>query len=315
MLLLAATTLAVAASSPASYRVIATVPLIVDGQVLRTFTFDPVANRLYAGSDRGLFWIDLTEPQPRLKGPMFKHDIIKIEMAPDVGRLFFLTKEEAWSADVRQGGAPVMLAEVRAYDLAYEPVRKEVYVAPRQAVLWAFDAKTGERGPDVALPGWLGRGLEAVPGRVFLDVEGQPDLHVLDSSTRRVQPWKVKGRFIPPAYLDADPKGRYLFAAFYRDIVAIDIASAAVVGHLVKPTPPAIAYDPGAGLLIAVWNEDPGGGVFDTRLGVYRVEASGFVEVARLPNPPLGGVGVEPTSHGFIQQARYSLVVWGWKAP
>jgi hypothetical protein len=58
-------------------------------------------------------------------------------MAPDLGRLFFITKDEAWYLDVRQSGAPVQLAVVRAYDLAYEPVRKEVYVAPRQPVLWA----------------------------------------------------------------------------------------------------------------------------------------------------------------------------------
>jgi hypothetical protein len=290
-----------------AYGVISTVPFIVDGQQLRTFAFDPIGNRFFAGSDRGLFWIDLAEPKPRLKGPLIRHDIIKIEVAPDVGRLFFLTPEELWSLDIRALGNPVLIGAGRAYDLAYEPTRKEMYVTPRLPVVWVISAETGERAPDIQLPGWLGRGLEAVPGRVFLDVEGQPDLYVIDAKTRDVSPWKVKGPFVPPGYLDADPTGRYLFARYDRYVVAIDIEKAAVVDQLAMLSTPSIAYDPGTERLIVTW-QDPVKS--DISIAVYRVDAKGFTEEARLKNPRLGRSGVEPTSFGFVQQAQYALYVW-----
>jgi hypothetical protein len=292
------------------YAVVATVPFIVDGQQLRTFGFDPIGHRFYAGSDRGLFWIDLNEAKPRLKGPLIKHDIIKIEVAPDVGRLFFLTPEELWSLDIRRGGEPVMLGEGRAYDLAYEPTRREIYVTPRLPEVWVFSAVTGEQAPDITLPGWLGRGLEAVPGKVFLDVINQPDLYVIDAKTRDVSPFKVKGPFVPPGYLDADPAGRYLFARYDRFVVAIDIATATVVDQLAMLTQPSIAYDPGAERLIVTW-QDPVKS--DVSIVVYRMEPTGFKEESRLGNPRLGRSGVEPTGQGFVQQAQYALYVWAMK--
>jgi hypothetical protein len=309
VLVAAAVPLAAGQIKPA-YSVVSTVPFIVDGQQLRTFVFDPVGNRFFAGSDRGLFWIDLNEPKPRLKGPLVKHDIIKIEVAPDVGRLFYLTPEELWSLDIRKLGEPVLLGAGRAYDLAYEPTRKEMYVTPRLPVVWVFSAETGERAPDIKLPGWLGRGLEAVPGRVFLDVDGQPDLYLIDAKTREVSPWKVKGPFVPPGYLDADPTGRYLFARYDRYVVAIDIEKAAVIDQLAMLSTPSIAYDPGAERLIVTW-QDPVKS--DISIVVYRVDEKGFTEERRLGNPRLGRSGVEPTSHGFVQQAQYSLYVWAMK--
>lgn len=299
-------------TKPAAYAVVGTVPFVVDGQQLRTFVFDPGGNRFYAGSDRGLFWIDLNEARPRLKGPLVKHDIIKIEVAPDVGRLFYLTPEELWSLDIRRGGEPVMLGEGRAYDMAYEPTRKELYVTPRLPEVWVFSALTGEQAPDIKLPGWLGRGLEAVPGRVFLDVINQPDLYVIDANTREVSPFKVKGPFVPPAYLDADPTGRYLFARYDRYVVAIDIAKAAVVDQLAMLNQPAIAYDPGAERLIVTW-EDPVKS--DVSIVVYRMDETGFKEETRLKNPRLGRSGVEPTGFGFVQQAQYAMYVWSMKKP
>ena len=295
-----------------AYSVVSTVPFIVDGQQLRTFAFDPVGNRFYAGSDRGLFWIDLNEPKPRLKGPLIKHDIIKIEVAPDVGRLFFLTPEELWTLDIRNLGEPVLLGAGRAYDLAYEPTRKEMYVTPRLPVVWVFNAVTGEQAPDIKLPGWLGRGLEAVPGRVFLDVSGKPDLYVIDAKTREVKPYKVKGQFVPPGFLEADPRGKYLFASYDRHVVAIDVERASVVGRLTFLMGASIAYDAVAQRLI-VSREDPV--EHDVVIGVYSIDDKGFHEEGRLKNPSLGRVGVEPTSRGFIQQAQYAMYVWALPKP
>ena len=307
LFLVAAVAPLAASQSKPAYSVVSTVPFIVDGQQLRTFVFDPVGNRFFAGSDRGLFWIDLNEPKPRLKGPLVKHDIIKIEVAPDVGRLFYLTPEELWSLDIRKLSEPVLLGAGRAYDLAYEPTRKEMYVTPRQPVVWVFSAETGERAPDIKLPGWLGRGLEAVPGKVFLDVSGKPDLYAIDATTRSVAPYKVKGPFVPPGFLEADPTGRYVFAAYDRYVVAIDVQKAAVVDRLVFMSNPSIAYDAAAARLI-VSRTDPV--EHDVVIGVYRIDEKGFHEETRLKNPDLGRVGVEPTSHGFIQQAQYAMYVW-----
>lgn len=310
LVLVAAVAPLAASQNKPAYSVVSTVPFVVDGQQLRTFVFDPVGNRFFAGSDRGLFWIDLNEPKPRLKGPLVKHDIIKIEVAPDVGRLFYLTPEELWSLDIRKPSEPVLLGAGRAYDLAYEPTRKEMYVTPRQPVVWVFSAETGERAPDIKLPGWLGRGLEAVPGRVFLDVSNQPDLYAIDARTREVSPFKVKGPFVPPGYLDADPTGRYLFARYDRYVVAIDVATATVVDQLAMLSQPSIAYDPAAERLIVTW-QDPL--TSDISIAVYRMEPTGFKEETRLKNPRLGRSGVEPTGHGFVQQAQHSLYVWAMK--
>ena len=308
LLMIAAAVGPVAASQGApAYSVVSTVPFIVDGQQLRTFAFDPVGNRFYAGSDRGLFWIDLNDAKPRLKGPLIKHDIIKIEVAPDVGRLFFLTPEELWTLDLRNLGEPVLLGAGRAYDLAYEPTRREMYVTPRLPVVWVFNAMTGEQAPDIKLPGWLGRGLEAVPGKVFLDVSGKPDLYVIDAKTRAVTTYKVKGPFVPPGYLEADPSGRYVFASYDRHVVAIDVEKAAVVGRLTFLNAAAIAYDAVAKRLI-VSRQDPVEN--DVVIGVYTIDEKGFHEERRLKNPDLGRVGVEPTGRGFIQQAQYALYVW-----
>ena len=46
---------------------------------------------------------------------------------------------------------------------------------------------------------------------------------------------------------------------------------------------------------------------------MYRVDDKGFHEETRLKNPDLGRVGVEPISHGFVQQAQYAMYVWAMK--
>ncbi len=293
------------------YTSVGTIPFVVDGQVLRTFVFDPGANRLYAGSDRGLFWTDLGDPSPRLKGPMFKRDIRKIQFAPDLGRLFYTTDDEVGYADVRTGGEPTALVvDFHATDLTYEPTRHELYVSSRDPRLLIFDAKSPERGTPLELPGWYGLELEAIPGRVFLSVGGKDGLYTIDAATHRVSEWPVTGRISTPAYLEADPSGQYLFLAYYREIVAIDIAKAAVVGRVVTATVPAIAFDPGTRLLVATWNDDPP----PTRVIVYRVDDHGLSTVAQLKNPDVGEVGVEPMNGGFVQAGHHALILWRSRA-
>jgi hypothetical protein len=297
----------IARQAAPAYAVVATLPSAVDGQPLRTFAFDPGRNRIYAGSNRGLFWIDLSDPKPRVKGPFIRKNILHIELAPELSRVFYMTPDEVGYADLDRFGESTQLArDFVPRDIVYEPSKKELYVALREQKLLVFDAQTGRAGDDVPLPGWYATQLEAIPGRVFLSLSDKDGLYVLDAATHRVAAWPVEGRVITPSYIEADPAGHYLFLAFYREIIAIDIARAAVVGRQVTYSTPSIAFDPGERVLVATWNAEPP----PTRVAAFRVDASGLAEVARFENPRVGEAGVEPTSHGFIQNGHLALLVW-----
>ena len=289
------------------YAVIAKLPSAVEGQPLRTFAFDPGKNRLYLGSNRGLFWVDVSEPEPRVKGPIIRENILHIEIAPELQRMFYMTPDEVGYADLDRFGESAKLAtDLVPQDLVYEPTRREVYVSVRDPHLLVFDATTGRKGDDVPLPGWYGVELESIPGRVFLSVGGKEGLYTVDPATHVVAPWPVDGRIVTPARIEADPSGQYLFLSYYREIVAIDIARAKVLGRVVTFSTPSIAFDPGEHVLIATWRDDQS----PARVVAFRASADGFNEVARYKNPNVGMVGVEPTSHGFVQAGSLSLLVW-----
>lgn len=289
------------------YAKFAELPFRVDGQPLRTFAFDAARNRIYAGSNRGLFWVDLADPKPRVKGPIIRKNIVRIEFAPELSRMFYATPDEVGYADLDKfGESRRLIGDIVPRDLVYEPTRREVFVATRDPRLIAFDGQTARREDDVPLPGWYGVELEAIPGRVFFSLGDRDGLYTLDAATHHVAPWPVTGRVVTPAYIEADPAGQYLFLSYYREIVAIDIARATVVGRVVTFSTPAIAFDPGERLLIATWRNDPP----PTKIVAYRVEADGLMPVAELENPDVGESGVEPTSHGFIQAGHLALIVW-----
>ena len=297
-----------ASSQQAPYTHVATLPSIVDGQPLRTFAFDPVLQRLYAGSDRGLFWSDLAEPQPRIKGPLVRQDIQVVEIAPDLGRVFFIAADGVYGYDVRMPGTARLIARRdQAADLAYEPTRHQLYIAeartPRVRVV---DARSGEQGADITVPGWWAQDLEAVPGRVFLTVGGRQGLHTIDAATHRVAPWPLSQRFTTPARADADATGRFLFIANSREFAAIDAESGQVIGRVRTPFPPTIAFDAATSRLVATWNNDPP----PVNIVVYDVSATGLKEIARLRNPASGLTGVEPITQGFIQRGWKSLLIW-----
>jgi hypothetical protein len=298
--------------APPPYTHVATVESIVDGQPLRAFTYDPVADRFYAGSDRGLFWIDLSEPSPRLRGPLVRKDILAIEAAPDLGRVFFLTDDEIGYVDARTPGSAVHVApRDRALDIAYEPTRRELYAGTRTPRVRVFDAASGERGPDVELPGWWAENLEAMPGRVLLTVGGTQGIFTIDAATRKAARWQLSSPFVTPAYIEADPAGRYVFLNNSRDIAVVDATSGVVLGRRATPTPAAIAFDPASSLLIATWADDPP----PIRVVVFRVSKAGLAQVAELDNPVRGRRGVESVSRGFVQDGLRTLLVWRARAP
>jgi DNA-binding beta-propeller fold protein YncE len=297
-------------SKDTPYAQVARVPSIVDGQGLNSFAFDPVDQRLYAGSRNGVFWLDLKERDPRLKGPMLRKPIGTIEIAPEAGRLFYVTPDEFGSINLRTNEPPRILGgqQWRTARLAYEPTRKEMYIATHERGIVAYDTVTGERGPTLQEPGWFANALEAVPGKVFFSVENKSGLYVIDAASHTIAPWPVTGKLVTPAYLDADPTGQYLFATYDRHVVAIDIPSATVVARRTTASGARIAFDPERRLLVVSEYDRPGHPLI--RLRAFSVDAKGLTEVAELKNPADGQVGLESFRGGFLQEGYRSLLLW-----
>ncbi|HKW01689.1 MAG TPA: hypothetical protein VJN96_17810 [Vicinamibacterales bacterium] len=302
------TPLAARQSAAPTYTKVAELPSIIDGTGVRSLKYDATRNRLYAAVQTGLFWIDLSEKKPRVKGPFVRKNIVKIEFAPEVEKIFYMTADEVGYADLeRFGESKTLKTNLTPIDIVYEPTHKELYVATRDKHLMVFDGASGRAGDDVPLQGWFAVELEAIPGRVFVELADKQGLYTIDAATHQMAPWPVTGRLFTPAYLEADPAGEYLFATFYREFVAIDVKRAAVVGNIVTPSVPAIAFDPGERLLIVTWGDDDPP---PFKVRTYRPTADGLAEVDRLENPRVGVSGVEPTSHGFVQSGHLALLIW-----
>ena len=297
--------------NPSLYSHVATLPDTVGGQGLASFAFDRAANRLYAGSTLGLFWVDVNDPRPVWKGPMFKSNILHIEFGPEVRRVFYMSREDVGYVDVDALETPHSIAKLRAHDIVYEPTRQELYVAYRAPRVQVFSATSGERSGAIELPSWYAESLEAIPGRVFLTLPTKNELYAIDAASHHVGAWPVTGKIVTPAYLEADPAGRFLFLRYYQNVVAIDTSSAKVIGRISSGSTPAIAFDPGTNLLVTTfpYSSPP------FKVAAYRVDDSGFTQVAAMDNPSIGISGVEPTSSGFLQAGVHSLLVWTLKNP
>jgi hypothetical protein len=301
------TSLAARQSSLPQYSVAGTLPDVVDGQPLRTFAFDPASNRLYAGARSGLYWSDLSEAKPRIKGRLADKAIFKIEIALDLGRVFYATPEEVGYVDLVAGSKAVPFARMGATDMVYEPTRHELYVSSRVPKVFVFNAQSGRLAASIPLPGWFGYELEAIPGRVFLQLGGEDGLYAIDGETRQTARWPVTGRVLTPAAVNADPAGQYLFLTSGVEVVAIDVAKAAVIGKVNTGSTASIAFDRGTGLLLAAWADRVTPTV---NVAAYRPGADGLVRVARFENPATGMVGLDRTGHGFVQIGFHQLLVW-----
>lgn len=298
-------------AGPSPYGSAVRLPSIVNGQSLYSFSHDAVAKRLYAANEQGLFWVDLTEASPRVKGPLINKRITSIEVAGDTGRLFYTTMDEVGMVNLRTTDAPVRLMgkQWKSARFAYEPTRKQMYLPTRTGEVLVFDAESGERSPDIVVPGDYVNMLEAIPGRVFFTLSNKSGLYAIDAATKAVSPWKVTGKMVTPVYLDADPSGKYLFATYERYVLAIDVERATVVGRLITATGGRIAFDPETRLLIASQYEEIGHPRI--RLAAYRVGDDGFTETARLKILADAEPGLESLrSGGFLQSGHRSLFVW-----
>lgn len=286
-------------------------PISVAGRTLISFTFDPTTKTLYAASDHAIYRAETSAAKPRLR-ELSRRRFTRIEIAPDLGKLFFLGIDEVGYVDLRAASpqAVRIAALPKPVDLAYEPANQELYVSTWRGPMIVFDAKSGERGATLDVPGWTAYDLEGTRGRVFFMLDSVFGLFTVDAATHAVAPWQVTGRISTPAQLDAAPDGRYLFMAYEREFVAIDIASATVLGRVITSKVPSIAFDPESSLLVATWDDDPP----PTRIVTYAVSGNGLTETARIPNAATGRAGVEPMYGGFLQRGVRDLIVWRRRA-
>jgi len=317
--------LGVLSAAPAAdpgYTPVAKLPVIIDGQPLRDFAFDASASRLFACSKLGLFWAELGRARPVLKGPLFAKDLLRIELAPDLGRLFYFTDDEIGFVDIRNDPTvpvPLSTGPFRAVEMVYEPTRREIYIATRSPRIIVIDGLSGRQGRDVTVPGWYAFGLEATPGRVFMNVGSKGGLFQIDAGTHEVTGWEVEGDLGTPLTLESDRSGRTLFAAFDRYLVAIDTQTAREKARLVTSRSSSMAFDPGTAWLVASWS--------DWQRPVLRMRAftvdDAFLEAADIdgaqgeipysaqtPVPRL-----EPLYRGFLQVGRRSMIVWRANVP
>jgi len=297
---------AVASSPSPLYAPTAVLPRVINGRPVGSLIFDRTGHRLYAGTDRGLFWADLTQDKPIFVGPVFKGFVRKVEVAPDLGRVFFATFDLVGYVDVRDLSTPHTIAEMHPEDVVYEPSRHEIYVTSRDPNVRVFDARTGESSGTIDLPGWNGSELEAIPGAVFLGVSSKDGLYKIDAATHTLMPFATDAKLATPFRLEADPAGKYLFASYYQHIVAIEPATGRILGRATTQNAPSIAYDAGSDVLIATWDNEPP----PIKVVVFRMDASGLSPLTQLQNPAKGRVGVEPTNRGFLQFAAREIIVW-----
>src|SRR5688572_24890158 len=92
-----------------SYTQVGRLPRVVASESLVNFLFDPVGRRLYAQSRGGVYWVDVREREPRLNGPILPRSTGAIEIAPDLGRLYFADKDEFGYLNLRSNEPPKTL--------------------------------------------------------------------------------------------------------------------------------------------------------------------------------------------------------------
>jgi hypothetical protein len=304
--LLAGATAFASTPSPQPYHVVASLASVMNGRPLSWLVFDRQSNKLFAASVEGVYTADLAAPKPQMSGPIVKAHASVIEVAPDLGRVFYGGVDGiGWVPE--RGGAPVQISDKFAWDLVYEPTHHEIYASFQfLPYVMVFDARTGERRAVLNVPGWNASQLEAVPGKVFMLVGGKNGVFTIDANTRAVSPWEVDGKLITPGMLQADPSGRYLFMARPSEIDQIDIATHRIVGKAAMFGMPSISFDAANGKLVAAWPEET---FLKERLIVFQPGADGLKQVAQLTNTT-GGIHLIRTNHGFIQHGDHAFLVW-----
>jgi hypothetical protein len=317
-ILLLATTAAYGRADDPPYIQAGRVAKAVGTGVMNEFVFDPVGRRLYGRNGEGVYWVDPRAAGSRFNGPILLRRTGAIEIAPDLGRLYFSKDRDHFGyVNLRTNAPPTTLVgkEWRGGWMVYEPVRKEIYTPTRALgdTMAVYEADTGTLTREITLPGSRVTRLEAVPGKVFFTVEGKFGLHVIDATTHAVRPWPVNGTMVEPGRLEVDPSGRHMITQYERHVVAIDIPSARVIGQLLIPGLDDFAFDPERRLVVLAVHDPPDHP--KVRLRTYALNANGFSEVAELKNPEEASAGLTSMNGGFMQAGRHSLFIWSTAPP
>jgi DNA-binding beta-propeller fold protein YncE len=295
------------------YSQVSRLPRVVDSGAFVQFAFDPVGRRLYAHSREGVYAIDVQAREPEATGPILPRTIASIEMAPDLGRLYFAREREQFGYLNLRTNQKTILAgpEWQGGWLVYEQTRRELYTPTRfrGETISVYDGDTGKRTAEIKLPGFQVTALESVPGKVFFSVANKAELYSIDAATHTVTPWRVNGQKITlPARLHGDPAGQYLFLGYDRHVLAVDPQSGNAIARLLTGGSPSFAFDPEKRLLVVSALEHPDHP--RVRLHTYSIGPSGFTLVGELPNRQNEGWGLVSMYGGFLQQGYDSLLFW-----
>ena len=306
------TGLAGQAPSSSTYTQVASAPSVINGQAIDSVAFDAEGRRLYCATNGGLFWLDVDAEKPTWNGPTFRAGIASLKFASGLKRLFFAASQDVGFVDIATLDQPRSFAHIRATSLAYEPQQREVYVASRNNKVLVFNASTLAPSDTVTVPGWQAVLAEAIPGRVFATVPDKPGLFVINALSHKMGPWPVADTITAPADIEVEPSGAHIFVAYEHHIIAIDTSNATIVARIDTPGKSTIAYDPGAGVLLATHTHpDPP----PLRISAYRLVGSELQELSTVTSPGEATGRIEPTSHGFVQAAHLSWLLWKAERP
>ena len=268
--------------------------LHVDG--LGGVSFDPRSGRLWLGSRHGLISVSIADNR-MTPAVTAVHHVGDVELAPDLERIFFVAERDQLTyVDLKSPASPVAIGRVdRVTELVYEPVRRELYALTATAEVVVFNAASGERGVRIELPGREGRSPVTIGGRVYLTIAGRKGVFAIDGTTHEVTPQATLGEDSPQA-IEVDAANGLFFFAYPRAIAVVDVETGKVFGRRVLTSVGAIAFDPGAGLLIATNPTPP------RALETFRVTPGGLEAIDRLKWVQPGLNRLQPTSFGFIQR-------------
>ena len=240
-------------------------------------------------------------------GPLTHAFVQSVEVAPDLGRVFYSGPTEIGYVD-EQGGKGVTLEPHYAGSLAYEPTEHELYASfellPEIAI---FNARTGRLATRLKLPGWSAFQLVAVPGKVFMllkDKDGMCTIKRHNPPSSRLGPSKASPR---RADLKPTRTTNALFFTRENEVDAIDIARQTVIAKISVSGEPSVSFDTDSGLLVVGWlHSSPQ--KFDV-LQVVRPTGDGLIPVTSLSNEA-GGTELVRSHYGFIQHGFHEFLLW-----
>ena len=245
-----------AASQPASYHLVAKIPLGGDGG-WDYFTVDPATHRVFIPRQTHMMVLDangkVIADMPNLRGTH------AVDFAPELKR-GFTSNGSAHSVTIFDMDTLQVLQEVaipsRNPDaIAYDPASKRLFVfnGGKDHEVTAVDAKTGQIVGSIPLGGKLETGQSDGAGHVYVNDEDNNNIVAIDSKTLKVlDTWSI-APCKEPAGMAIDVAHKRLFAGCHNKLMAVvDYTNGKVVATVpIGERVDANRYDPATGLVFA----------------------------------------------------------------